>query len=58
MISCIWNLKNDTNEHICETQTDSQTEGTNVWLPRGKRMEAGWIGNLGLADANYYVENG
>ena len=24
-ITCMWNLKYDTNEHICETETDSQT---------------------------------
>ena len=29
-----WNLKNDTNELIYKT--DSQTEGTGLWLPKGK----------------------
>ena len=24
-ITCMWNLKYDTNEFICETETDSQT---------------------------------
>ena len=24
-ITCMWNLKYDTNEHIYETETDSQT---------------------------------
>ena len=34
MISLIWNLKYDTNEHIYETETDSQTWRTDLWLPR------------------------
>ena len=35
-ITYIWNLKYDTNELICKTETDSQTEKTNLWLPKGK----------------------
>ena len=34
----MWNLKNDTNELIYKTETDSQTEKTNLWLPKGKRV--------------------
>ena len=34
-ISYIWNLKNNTNESIYKTETDSQTEKTNLWLPTG-----------------------
>ena len=31
------NLKrNDTNEHINKTETDSRTSRMNLWLPRGK----------------------
>ena len=29
-------LKNDTNELIYKTGTDSQTLKTNLWLPKGK----------------------
>ena len=50
----MWNLKHDTNEHIYETDTDSQTHRTDLWLPRGRGVAEGWIGSLGLADANYY----
>ena len=60
----MWNLKYDTNELIYETETDSQTQRTDLWLPRGRGVEGagqgggeGWIGNLGLADANYYIWN-
>ena len=29
----MWNLKYDTNVHIYETETDSQTQRTDLWLP-------------------------
>ena len=32
----MWNLKHDTNELIYRTETDSQTQRINLWLPRGK----------------------
>ena len=31
--------KNDTNELIYKTEIDSQTQKTNLWLPKGKRGE-------------------
>ena len=31
----MWNLKKDTNELISETEIDSQTYKTNLWLPEG-----------------------
>ena len=33
----MWNLKHDTNELIYRTEIDSQTQKTNLWLPKGKR---------------------
>ena len=35
----MWNLKNDTSELIYKTEIDSQTEKTNLWLPKGKKGE-------------------
>ena len=35
-ITYMWNLKYDTNEFIHETETDSQTQRIDLWLPRGK----------------------
>ena len=35
----MWNLKNDTNELIYKTETDSQIQKTNLQLPKGKEME-------------------
>ena len=32
----MWNLKNNTKELIYKTETDSQTQKTNLWLPKGK----------------------
>ena len=54
----MWNLKYDTNELICETETDSQRERTDPWLPRGRELGEGWSGRLRLADISYYVKDG
>ena len=49
-VTYMWNLKYNTNEHICEKQqTHRHREQTCVCVAEGK------IGSLGLADANYYV---
>ena len=47
------NLKYDTNHHICEIKTDSQTYRTDLWLP-GVWLGGGEgrVGSLGLAEAN------
>ena len=54
MISHIWSLKYDTNEHIYETETYSESWRTDLSLLRWM----GWIGSLRLADVDYYIENG
>ena len=38
----MWNLKYDTNGLICEIETDSQAQRTDLWLPTGKGKE--WDG--------------
>ena len=38
MLSC-GSSKNDTNELIYKTETDSKTLKTNLWLPKGKHLE-------------------
>ena len=38
-ITYMQNLKYDTNEAMYETETDSQTQRTDLWLPRGR---VGW----------------
>ena len=44
----------DTNDLNYDADTDSPTENKPV-LPREGRVGEGWIGSLGLADANYYL---
>ena len=38
-ITYVWNLKNNTNESVYKTDTDSQTQKTNLWLPKGSGMD-------------------
>ena len=40
--------KNDTNELIYKTETDSQTYRTNLWLPGGKRGGEGTDWEFGI----------
>ena len=51
-ISKLKKIKYDTNEHIYETETDSLTQRTILWLSRGKEIGEGRIGSLRLADVN------
>ena len=34
----MWNLKYDTNELVYQTETDSQTKKTYLWLPKEKAV--------------------
>ena len=53
-VTCMWNLKKaDTDELICKTGTDSQTQKTILWLPNGKRGEINEEYRI-----NHYVQNG
>ena len=52
-ITYMWTLKNDTNELIYET--DSQTQRMNLWLPAGKIGEKEQAGTLGLTRAHCYI---
>ena len=58
IISHMWNLKYGTNEPIYKIKTDSEPQRTDLWLPREKEEEVGWSRDLGLIDANYYIQNG
>ena len=44
-----------TNELIYETETDSQTQRTDLELPREREFGERRTGSLGLADAGYYI---
>ena len=45
-------FKNDTNELIYKTETDSQTSKANLWLPKGKGWGGGrdWQMEYGVDD--------
>ena len=43
----MWNLKYDTNELVCKTETNRHREETSV-CQGGKEMGEGWIGSLGI----------
>ena len=51
----MWKLKYDTHEPIYETETESWTLRTDLWLPRGRGLGEGWSGRLGLADVGFYT---
>lgn len=48
-------LKYDTNDLVCETESDSQTQRTELCFPRGAEVGKGRTGNWGLADENEYM---
>ena len=37
----MWNLKYDINELTYKTETDSQTQRTGLWLPKGRESGGG-----------------
>ena len=56
-ITDMWNLKYGTNEPICKTETDSQTQRIDL-VAKGEGEGVGWTLSLGLVDVNYYIQNG
>ena len=57
-IAYMWNLKYGTNELMYKRETDSQTQKTDLWLPRERGEGMGGTGSLELVDENYYIQNG
>ena len=51
----MWNLTSNTNECICKTGTD--TEKTNLWLPKERGKRGGQIRDRELADINHHTQN-
>ena len=52
-ITCMWNLKQGTDEPIFKTETDSQR--TDLWLLRGEKGGRR-AGSWGLVGVNYYIK--
>ena len=56
-ITYMWNLKYGTNEPIYETETESQTQRIDLWLPRGRRVRGGMDGEFGVSRCKLlYIE--
>ena len=51
-IISMWNLKYDTNEPVCETETDSQTQGADFCS-----CQEGQVGKDGLGVWDYQMQN-
>ena len=45
----MWSLKYDTNELIYKTETDSQTQRTDLWLPKGRKGGRGMDWEFGVS---------
>ena len=50
----MWNLNSGINKPIYETES----WGTDWWLPRGRRLGKGWRERLTLADASFINTRG
>ena len=51
-----WSLKYDTNEFVYET--DSQTQTTDLWLPRGKGCRRGLDWEFVTIRCKLYIKDG
>ena len=58
VISHVWNLKYDSNKLIYETETDFRHREQTCGFQGGGEMGKGGTGSLGLADANYDIQDG
>ena len=54
----MWNPNDGTDEPAYQTETDSRTQRTDMWLPRGRGEEVGWTESSGLVGVNYYIYYG
>ena len=52
----MWNLKKQMNQNI-KTETDSQIQRTNWWLPEVRRVRDGWNRGRRLGGTNFQLYN-
>ena len=58
-ITYMWNLKYDTNELIYETETESQPQRTDLWLPSRMESSGGIDWEFGISRCKLlYTEDG
>lgn len=50
----MWNLKYTNKNLFYNSETDSWTQRSDSWLPKG-RGEEGRTGTVGLSDVNYFI---
>ena len=55
-ITYMWKLKDNTNEWLCKTETDSHVEKTNWCHPKGEEGEQGQIRGMQWRDADRYMK--
>ena len=55
-LTYMWNLKNNTDEHICKIETDFQIEKTDLSLVKGRREGEGKTRGMGLTDKTSMYE--
>ena len=55
----MWKLKNDTNELLYKTETDSQRKQTYGYQRdiEGRDGRRAKLGRMGLKDTHYYIQN-
>ena len=51
----MWNLNNNTNKCICETETDATDIENKLTVTKGEGSEEGQIWSIGLTDTHYYM---
>ena len=58
-ITYMWDLKYDTNEPICETETDSQNSSTDLLFPRERVLGEGMDWEVGISRCKLlYIKTG
>ena len=57
-ITYMWSLKYDTIEFIYITEDRLTDIENRLVVAKGEGVSERWNGNLGLADANFYIQDG
>lgn len=56
LITKVFDTMTEMNILMRQKQIHRHREITDLWLPKKKGLEEGWIESLRLTDANYYIE--
>ena len=58
MVSHMWNVKCVLNDPTYKTETDHRHGEQTCGCQRSGAEGVGWTGNVGMVNANYYIQNG